>query len=1102
MLTVLTGRSRRLWPRVLEEVGQAHGSGAKRLLVITPDQYTLQAELDLINQLHLPGLLNIIVLSPSRLLTQIFALAGSPQRVRVDGRGKAMVLLDVLQGARKELMFYGGAVGRRGFTNRLGTSIGDFKRAGITPDAVEAFAQSLEAEDSLRQKLTDLALIYRRYEERLAGAFLDGEGVQDAMLARMPDSGFFDGAMVWIYGFDLISPQFLRQIALMVRLCDSVRLALTLENASQRDGLAFAPARETLARLARFFDSESLPWQRVHVVAPLKTVPEIQHLEQELFAIPSKPFPEEPHCVSLWAAANPYDEAMRTASAIRTFARAGVPFGDIVVVLGDLESYAEAISAAFGRSGVPYHLSRKRPALSHPLLRSWLAALRCVTKGWRTEDAMDWLKGGFAGLSREGVERLENYAVENGLRGAKWHKAVSDLEIEGFRAAFVAPLENLQKRLRNAADATESLAAAFGLLEDVNAYGSLDEWQKTLQARGLLMEAADCAQAWRIMLETLDQLHALLNGRRLPMGDLARVIEAGLGEAELGAIPATPGTVQLGKLGHLKIGEGCRILFLLGLQDGVLRASEDSLLTDEEVERAQTGASMDAAFGLRGDALQQLIQINLLDTMAAASERLFVSHSFAGMNGEAQRPATVIKLLRRSFPLLVERGGLVGKTASWHSAGTALDALGPALWAAAAQGELPADVAEVSAWLLNAPDTRLQAERVLRAFESRQIVEPLPKRTADALFSRSSASISRLETFASCPYRHFIEHGLKPIPRRPFVIARDETGSFYHRAMEGFAGLSKLEAHWPSLTRADSDALMDKVLEPLKAEWENQPLGDGPMERATGEAFCRIARRAAWNYTSQSQRGKFRLKMLEARFGPGEQIPPIALFLPDGRRIWLGGRIDRIDFYEEGEDCWLRVVDYKSGAITLEPSRIQAGLQLQLLLYLSAALTAFPGIQAAGAFYSRFDDPLIDMDSRDVSAIEKKIASELNLKGVFISELRVIDALEHGNELLNNDKTISKRAGAISAEDLSALMRYARALAEGIAGEIAQGIITPQPAQLDSWVACSWCDYKEICGFDPTLPGYRTRTLRKISKEELTATVRATSSEIVVSHEE
>ncbi len=1105
MLTVLTGRSRRLWPRVLAEVGEAHAAGAEKLLVITPDQYTLQAELDLIDRLNLPGLLTIEVLSPSRLLTRVFALAGSPQRVRVDARGKAMVLLDVLRGARKELRYYGGAVGRRGFTDRLAQSIGDLKRAGMAPEEVAALAASLAPGDALGHKLADLALIYQRYEERLSGAFLDGEDVQNALLARMPDSGVFAGTRVWIYGFDLISPQFLRQIAVMARLCVSVRLALTLEDAAARDGLAFTPARDTLARLARFFDAEAMRWDREHITAPLDTVPEIQHLERELFAIPPEPFHGEPKGITLWAAATPYDEAMRAASAMRTYARAGMPFSEMVVVLGDAESYAGAVHAAFGRSGIPFHLSRKRPALSHPLPRAWLAALRCVTRGWRAEDAIDWLKGGFCGLDRDGVERLENYAIENGLRGAKWRKPASDMEIEALRAAFVAPLETLQGRLREAKDATGTLSAAFGLLEDVGAYRTLDEWQQTLLARGLRTEAADCAQAWRLMLETLDQLHALLNGgdslrnpsmapdssnprrhpnKRLPMGDLAQVIEAGLAESELGAIPATPGVVQVGQLGHLKIGEGCRLLFLLGMVDGVLRVTEESLLSDAEIER--TVAHADAAFGLRGDALSQLMQINLLDTLAAPSERLFISHAHAGAGGEAQRPATVLKLLRRVFPDLTERGSGTGQdVVAWHSPGTALDALGPALRAAADKGELTGDAAEAAAFLLRAPETRAQAERVLRAFESRGGTAPLPRRTARALYALGDASISRLEAFANCPYQHFVAHGLRPKPRRAFEIRSDESGTFYHRAIEGYAKLAAKAPNWPEITREESDALMDSVLAPLTAEWEGRPLDDNAMLRATGDSLCRVARRAAWTYADQLRRGAFRTGVIEARFGPGDPLPPVSLALPDGRTVWLKGRIDRIDFYQEDGDTWLRVVDYKSGATKLEPSRIGAGLQLQLLLYLSAALTAYPGVHAAGAFYSRFEDPLVETDSRDVAAIEAALAEKLRLKGIVLSDVRVLHAMENANDLFKKDGDVKKSAGALDAGALDALMRYARSMAEEIAGQIEQGEISPNPAQLDAWTACAWCDYREICGFDPAMPGHRARKVRKLTQDAL-----------------
>lgn len=1086
MLTVLTGRSRRLWPKVIEEMGVALAGGAKRLLLLTPDQYTLQAELELIQRLNLPGLLEIEVLSPSRLLTRVFTLAGAPKRVRVDARGKAMMLSDVLRRAQGELVYFGGAAGRRGFTDKLAGSIGDFKRAGMGPDAVRALAEETPEGDALRGKLLDIALVYERYEEQLSGAFLDGEDVQEAMLERLPQSGFLQNAKVWVYGFDLISVQFLRQIALMARLSESVRVALTLDEGTARDGLVFTPARDTLSRLSKFFDAERLEWAREHVDTPLPSEPEIAHLERELFAVPARAFEGAVNAVTLWTAAGPYDEAARTASAMLTYARKGVRFDDMALVVCDMEAYAGALETAFSRSGIPYHLARKRPLAAHPLARALLAALRCVTRGWRAEDALDWLKAGFSTLLPDEVERVENYAIENGLRGAKWQRPTGDSSLEPLRERFIAPLNTLRRGLGEARSVADALAAVYGLLEDVDAFGTLENWQQRLMEKEMYQEAADCMQAWRLLLETLDQLHALLGDGRLPMAALAQTLEAGLLSAELGDVPVKPGMVQVGQLGHVKLGGHLGVLFLLGLQDGAMRTESESLLSDAEASRAAERIETDAAFGLRGDALAQLAQVNLLDTVAAPSQRLFISYARQGGDGEAARPATVIKRIRRIFPALGECGGMMHEEAAWHAPGAALDALGPALRGAIKRGGMLTETeTQAAAWLLNAPQTLGQAGRVVRAFSSGYSGERLPGRVSGPLYAHTRTSVSRLESFANCPFRQFVSYGLRPMPRRTFEVARNETGAFYHRAMEGFAKAAAEHLEWPGLTREENDALMDGVLAPLTAEWENTPLGDNAMLRWSGEGFCRIARQAAWVYAGQMRRGGFATKLIEARFGPGEALPPIVLTLPDGSRRLLEGRIDRIDFYEEDGRRWLYVVDYKSGGVTLDTSRVYGGLQLQLLLYLQAALAAFPGISAAGAFYSKLDDPLVLTDSRDREEIERLIAKALRLEGIAISDVRVLKALENGEAYLKMDGTPAKRAGLASEEELALLMGHASTLSGEMAAQIAMGEIAARPAQLSGWKACKWCDYVGICAFDPSVEGYETRRLAKVTKEEM-----------------
>ncbi|MDR0928177.1 MAG: PD-(D/E)XK nuclease family protein [Oscillospiraceae bacterium] len=1086
MLTLLTGRSGRLWPRIIAEMGEAHAAGAPSLLLIVPNQYTLQAEVELVGRLDLPGLLHIEVLSPERLLTRVFAVAGSPERVRIDGRGKAMMLTDVLQKSRKSLRYFEGSAERRGFVDRLSAHIAAFKRAGLTAEELAEKAAALPKGDALADKLADLSLIYARYEERLSGAFLDGEDAQDALRERLPGSGMLDRARVWVYGFDDLSGQFLRLLAVMARGAQSVRLALTLDQAAAPDGAAFEAARKTMARLARHWDTEGLLWEREHIADALPAAPEIAHLEAQLFAARPQSLPQSAEAVSLFVARDPYDEAMRAAEGLVCAAReGGIRFDEMAVVAGDLEGYAGAIETAFARSGIPFHLARKRPALAHPLLRGWLAAIRCVTRDWRAEDALDWLKSGLCALEPDGTDQLENYAIEHGLRGAKWRREIADPALEALRAQFTQPLEALQARLAKARrdkDSAGVLAAAYALLEDVDAYATLQQWQQDFSARGLFTEAADCALAWRLLLETLDQLYALQPTDAAPLGGaaLSQVLESGLRAAELGALPASPGAVQVGQLGHAKLGGGIRLLYLIGMQDGVLHRGEVSLLTDAETARAADLTGAGDAFEPKGDALAQRMQVGLLDTLAAPAERLVISYALSNAAGDAQRPAAVLERMRRILalppPELAE--GLL-----FHAPGVALDAMGGALRAAAARGDhLPDETAEAASWLLKAPETRAQAARILAQLAAPASREALPPGGARALYLHTRASVSRLETFARCPYQHFITYGVRPSPRRAFEVAPDETGTFYHRAMEDYTRAAIRHPDWPNLSHEASDALMDAALAPLRAEWADAPLGDNAMRRALGDAFCRIARRAAWTYASQSRKSLFRTEDSEARFGTMGTLPPLPLHLPDGRTIFLEGRIDRIDLFQDDGNNYLRVVDYKSGGMALDPSRVYAGQQLQLLLYLSAALAAHPGAQAAGAFYARFWDPLAKVDSRDPEEIEAVLADKLRLKGVMLGDMRVVRAMEDGQNLITKKGELRKDDRLLPKEGMDALLRHAHSKAEGLSGRIGTGEIHPRPAELGTWRACAQCDYRSICGYDAALPGHAPNPMEKLRK--------------------
>ena len=101
---------------------------------------------------------------------------------------------------------------------------------------------------------------------------------------------------------------------------------------------------------------------------------------------------------------------------------------------------------------------------------------------------------------------------------------------------------------------------------------------------------------------------------------------------------------------------------------------------------------------------------------------------------------------------------------------------------------------------------------------------------------------------------------------------------------------------------------------------------------------------------------------------------------PQGGDSALYGRIDRVDQWKAGG--YLRVIDYKRGGRALKMEEVYGGLQLQLMIYLAAALKKYGG-KSAGAYYFAVADPVPLSDTRDPQEADALRKKNLRLDGVF-----------------------------------------------------------------------------------------------------------------------
>ena len=1073
---ILGFRTARTLPCLMEEIAASRAAG-RRVIVLVPEQYTLQAERELLDGLRVPGLMDTDVLSPRRLTTRVRERVGFPPLQALDDRGRAMALSQVLLREQKNLSYYGSSVTRPGLPDQMGQLIADLEQTGWDPDWLERTAEE-SGRTLTREKERDIARIWRAYREVTAGRFMDTEQMERYLVSGIGDSGVVTGADVYVCGFDLIPSPFARLIGRMASLASRVTVALTLCAANARDSRAFRAQRRTAQNLTQILAEAGVETVTVLREAHEEKTPELAHLGLNLFAETPSPWAGECPSIRLHKAANPFDEAVFAAEQLRRWHEAGIPWQRMGLTLAD-SSLAGIAATTLSAAGIPHYLARKDSAARHGLCRLLTAATRAVATGYEQRAMLDCLDSGFTPLTEAEALRLRRYAVENGIRWKKWTlpftRGDDAEEMEPLRVRLMEPLASLRLALEKAKDGSDAAEALWAFLEGIDGYGKLLAREEALLRRGLQVEAAQNRQVWQTLLNLLEQMHALLAGEKAGLRDVARLVESGLAGAQLSALPPAGDEVIVGEAGHLMTG-ALDAMAVMGLHDGVTSADGAGLLSDTEREELSSAAFMPV--GRTVETQNDLRRAALYRTMTAPSQALTLTRSGMDAAGKTLQSATLVEDLRQVFPALRETGGVSADVRSLPlSRQLAMERL-PQL---ARTGGM--DAAWQEAWDRLRTDEvwHERASALVRGMDAPVMAKPLPEKVAGAVFQRDEISISRLETFAQCAFRHYVRYGLSPETARNFDFLADEKGTFFHAVMCRYATLSAEHPAWPNLPDEEIDRLVGEAAGPEREKWLSGPLCEDEAGRAQGEEYLRVVRRAAWMFTRHAQASGFTSASAEVRFGEPGGLPPVILQLANGRTVALHGCIDRIDRWRGDDGLYLRVVDLKSGNVKLDRQKMFWGLQLQLMIYLAAAEQG-EGALPAGAYYFRIQDPLVETDEDIKAEAERLLAKEMRLSGVTLEDVSVIEAMNGDRSeilgaVLNADGTPRKDAMTADLRGMHDLMAWTKRLAAEMAQQIQEGRIDIAPAKLGDWTACQWCEYKGICGRDDKRRGGRPRDL-------------------------
>ncbi len=1061
-----SGKSRYLRSRIraLLEAGEP-------VRCIVPEQFTYEAE----RQLAEEGIAGAPVYSFTTLARRALEEQGDG-RVFLSPQGKRMAVRKALEELQQSLYAFGRVRNTPGFAQACAQLFTRFKRSEISPDRLLEAAQGLPEGDLLGDKLRDLARLYGETEGYLQGRYLDEEDGFAAFCAALPASSFA-GKHIVLDGIEFKGQQTWRALGILMDVAASLYIALRLDPMPGRDSGLFAGEARALSRLSAMAEERGCPLCTVPLpnpeFPPRAAVPMLAHLEQEAFAFPFTAYGgQAAGSIRLFAALDREGEAAAAAEAVLACAREGIRYRDMAVIAGD-PAYMGPLERAFSARGIPFFSDARHKLADFSAPRLLMAALRCVSRGFVQNDLLDLMKTGLCGVGRAEAEYLENHLLAWGLRGQALSRPLGQPDAppqaEEARQRLMEPLLRLRDALGGAATAAGKTEALFAYMEDLDLYGQLQARTAALEEAGELERMEENAQVYAHILTVLDQLHAILGETPLSTRRYLAIFQEGLNAYEIGAIPATADQVLLGSLDRTRARD-LRALFILGANEGKFPPDtpDDGVIDDEELAKLE-------ALGLpRWENTRELAQaanMDLYGMLTKPRERLYLSYALSA-GGEAALPAAMVDRIRALFPDLPLESQLTPVLPGSDAGG--LDALARGLRALADTGQAPAGLAALYGYYAAQPDHAKTLAGLEQALFPALSPAPFGYDLALQLYGAApGGGATRLEAYNTCPFRHFVQYGLRAQPRREYKERRADEGAFCHQALDGF--LQAIREEDPAaLDEARVDALLDGILPPLLAAHNGGVLMDTARGRAKAARLVRAVRATAQAMVAQLKDSGFRPGESEVAFGEGCPYPPLLLRLENGAVYQLSGRIDRVDTAQVDGAAYYRVVDYKQGGQAFDYAQLYHGLRLQLPLYVAALEAAESLAAPAGMYYMPVGDPALPEEE---APLTERLQAAFRLQGLTLS-----DPVLEAAGMLGPGADTGRGKGLVSRDEFQAVVDYSVAKAKDTLGRIMEGGAAVSPARYKQSDPCKTCRYKGICAFDPQL-GCRARGLGSMNKD-------------------
>ncbi|MBP3470370.1 MAG: exodeoxyribonuclease V subunit gamma [Lachnospiraceae bacterium] len=1094
----------------------------RHFFVLVPDQFTMQTQKEMIERHPKHGFMNIEIFSFGRLAHYIFEEVGHPERIPLDDTGKNLILRKLASEMEEQLPVLGSRLKKTGYIHEVKSVISEFMQYSLDVREVGKLCDAVEGKPVLRGKLRDINLLYEKFLAYLGEKYITTEETMDFLAEALERSEIIRGSVVAMDGFTGFTPVQYKVISRLLSLCDEMAMTVILPaeefggNAKeQTEEELFALSKKTVMKMERLCkELEVSRGEDVllagNPVIRYRNQPVLAHLEQNIFQSGAGVFNGKPDGLSVFCAISPREEMKKIFISIRRLIREKkYAYRDIAVVTGDLERYAPYAAQLSEQYDIPIFIDNNRKLGLNPFTEYIKSGLKVIHKNFSYESVVHFLKCGFTGLSEEEIDRLENYMLALRIRGEKtWSRSFvrypaymkqkeeeqQQKELCQINASREAVMELLTPLLamKKGGPAEKMVTILYHFIADHGIYEKLQVYAEEFKAQNDLVRASEYEQIYDYLMKLLEQMAALLEGEELTLEEFIEILEAGILELQVGILPQDIDRVIIGDIERTRLKQ-VKVLFFAGVNEGVIpkHSAGGGMISDLDREYI-----FDAGYELSPTPRQKMYtqRLYLYMNMTKPSEELYISYARTDAQGKALRPSYLLGTLHKLFSELEEhdtaQDSRMDDIVALKDAG---EYLAEMLCHYAAQTMPEEEKPEfMSLYKVFAKKEAETLHTLKEAAFYRYQSEALGRETARALYGMVlENSISRMEMFARCAYAHFLQYGMQLQEREDYSFDVLDMGNFFHQALEQFGHkLQEKGLTWLNFSEEEAKELLQRILENIATEYGESVIYRDERTAYRLRQIHRILVRTVKNLQYQLKKGKFIPQEFEYSFRKEVGLDKVRLGLSEDEKMMLQGKIDRYDTYEKDDKIYVKVIDFKSRDKKVDLIQLYYGLQLQLAVYLEQASERVQKkhpekkVVPAALFYYPVIDPVMDQENANVTTEEWEnwMHERLRVSGYLLEDEEVVQGLDtaftDASDVVylerKKDGSYTAASQVLSEESFETINSYVNRMIGKIGDRILQGERKAEPC---GETACQYCNFKEVCGFDPRLLGYQEKRM-------------------------